>query len=152
MARRSDGTPKRHALRQTGTLNPRPARVTDALFADSDFFDPHDLLQVKYEMLRRVRRDDVTVSQAARLFGFSRPSFYHARGAFTRGGLGALVSQKRGPRRAHKLSQKVVAFLERTIAADPGADLVAAVQQEFGLSVHRRSIGRALARAKKKRR
>jgi len=62
------------------------------------------------------------------------------------------VPQKRGPRRAHKLSQKVVAFLERTIAADPGADLVAAVQQEFGLSVHRRSIGRALARAKKKRR
>jgi len=152
MARRSDGTPKRHALRQTGTLNPRPTRVTDALFADSDFFDPHDLLQVKYEMLRRVRRDDVTVSQAARLFGFSRPSFYHARGAFTRGGLGALVPQKRGPRRAHKLSQKVVAFLERTIAADPGADLVAAVQQEFGLSVHRRSIGRALERAKKKRR
>src|ERR1700693_3325991 len=105
MARRSDSTPKRHALRQTGTLNPRPAR----------------------------------------LFGFSRPSFYHARGAFTRGGLGALVPQKRGPRRAHKLSQKVVAFLERTIAADPGADLVAAVQQEFGISVHRRSIERALA-------
>src|SRR5712692_7294901 len=114
MARRPDDTPKRHALRQTGTLTPLPARVTDALFADSDFFDPHDLLQVKYEMLRRVRRDDVTVSQAARLFGFSRPSFYHARGAFTRGGLGALVPQKRGPRRAHKLSQKVVAFLERT--------------------------------------
>jgi len=75
MARRPDGAPKRHALHQTGTLNPRPTRVTDALFADSDFFDPHDLLQVKYEMLRRVRRDDVTVSQAGRLFGCSRPSF-----------------------------------------------------------------------------
>src|SRR5713101_1975914 len=152
MARRSDDTPKRHALRQTGTLNPRPDRVTDALFADSDFFDPHDLLQVKYEMLRRVRSDDIPVSQAARLFGFSRPSFYHAQDAFTRGGLGALVPQKRGPKRAHKLSRKVVAFLERTIAADPAADLVAAVHRAFGLSVHRRSIGRALARAKKKRR
>ena len=124
--------------------------MTDALFADSDFFDPHDLLQVKYEMLRRVRSDDVTVSQAARLFGFSRPSFYHARGAFTRGGLGALVPEKRGPRRAHKLSQKVVAFLERTIAADPGADLVAAVQQEFGLSVHRRSIEPGVGAREKK--
>src|SRR5712691_10859452 len=152
MARRQDGNSKRPALRQTGTLNPRPDRVTDELFADSDFFDPHDLLQVKYEMLRRVRRDDVTVSQAARLFGFSRPSFYHAHAAFTRGGLGALVPQKRGPRRAHKLSQKVVALIERTIAADPGADLVAAVQQTFGISVHRRSIERALVRAKKKRR
>ena len=152
MAGRPDRTPKRLALRQTGTLNPRPDRVTDALFADHDFFDPHDLLQVKYEMLRRVHKDDFTVRQAARLFGFSRPSFYHARAAFTRGGLGALVPQKRGPRGAHKLSPKVVAFVERTIAADPTADLVAAVQQAFSMSVHRRSIERALQRAKKKRR
>jgi transposase len=103
-------------------------------------------------MLRRVRRDDFTVKQAAQLFGFSRPSFYQAQEAFTRGGLGALVPQKRGPRRAHKLSQNVVAFIERTIAADPAADLVAAVHKEFGISVHRRSIERALARTKKKRR
>lgn len=142
-------TPKRQSLRQTGTLNPRPDRVTDELFADSDFFDRNDLLQVKYEMLRRVRSDDFTARQAAQLFGFSRPSFYQAQETFTRGGLGALVPQKRGPRRAHKLSQKIVAFIERTIAADPGADLVAAVQQAFGISVHRRSIERALARAKK---
>lgn len=152
MTSRTDRTPKRQALRQTGTLNPRPDRVTDELFADSDFFDPNDLQQVKYEMLRRVRCDDFPVKQAAQLFGFSRPSFYQALEAFTQGGLGALVPQKRGPRRAHKLSQKVVAFVERTIAADPGADLVAAVQLEFGLSVHRRSIERALARSKKKRR
>jgi hypothetical protein len=152
MAGRHDRTPKHQALRRTGTLNPRPNRVTDALFADNDFFDPHDLLQVKYEMLRRVHKDEVTVRQAARLFGFSRPSFYHAHAAFTRGGLGALVPQKRGPRGAHKLSSKVMAFVERTIAADPAADLVAAVQETFGLSVHRRSIERALARAKKKRR
>jgi len=152
MAGRTDRHPKRQALRQAGTLNPRPARVTDALFADRDFFDPNDLLQVKYEMLRRVRVDDFTVSQAARRFGFSRPSFYHAHEAFTRGGLGALVPQKRGPRSAHKLSQKVLEFLERTIAADPAADLVAAVQQAFGISVHRRSIERALERAKKNRR
>ena len=145
-------TPKRQILLQTGTLNRRPDRVTDQLFAGSDFFDPNDLLQVKYEMLRRVRYDDFTVKQAAQLFGFSRPSFYQAQEAFTRGGLGALVPQKRGPRRAHKLSPKVVEFVEQTIAADPGADLVAAVQQRFAISVHRRSIERALARAKKKRR
>jgi transposase len=107
---------------------------------------------VKYEMLRRVRSDDFTVRQAAQLFGFSRPSFYQAQETFARGGLGALVPQKRGPRRAHKLSQKIMAFIERTLAGDPEADLVAAVQQKFGISVHRRSIERALARAKKKRR
>ena len=145
-------TPKHQIVHQSGTLNPRPDRVTDQLFTDRDFFDPNDLLQVKYEMLRRVRRDDFTVRQAAKVFGFSRPSFYQAQEAFTRGGLGALVPQKRGPRHAHKLSPKVVEFAEQTIAADPRADLVAAVQQRFGISVHRRSIERALARAKKKRR
>ena len=142
-------TPKHQILRQTGTLNPRPDRVTDQLFTDRDFFDPNDLLQVKYEMLRRVHCDDFTVRRAAQLFGFSRPSFYQAQETFKRGGLGALAPQKRGPRRAHKLSPKIVAFIERTIAADPGASLVDAVQQAFGISVHRRSIERALARAKK---
>jgi|SRR5215471_13813679 len=152
MASRTDRTPKHQALGQTGTLNRRPDRVSDELFADSDFFDRNDLLQVKYEMLRRVRRDDFTVRQAAKVFGFSRPSFYQAQEAFTRGGLGALLPQKRGPRRAHKLSSKVVEFVEQTIAVGPGADLVAAVRQKFGISVHRRSIERALTRAKKKRR
>jgi hypothetical protein len=37
-----------------------------------EFFDPRDLVQVKYEMLRRVRIDGASVSQAARDFGFSR--------------------------------------------------------------------------------
>src|SRR5215831_8628896 len=89
-------TPKRRFLRQTGTLNPRPDRVTDELFTDGDFFDPNDLLQVKYEMLRRVRRDDFTVRQAAQLFGFSRPSFYQAQEAFTRGGLEARWCRRSG--------------------------------------------------------
>jgi transposase len=103
-------------------------------------------------MLRRVRVDGFAVSQAALLFGFSRPSFYHAHEAFKRGGLGALVPQKRGPRGAHKMSQQVLEFLQKVMAADASRDLVEAVQKEFGISIHRRSIERALDRAKKKRR
>ena len=45
---------KLRSLREQGTLNPRPQAVTDDLFTASEFFDPHDLVQVKYEMLRRV--------------------------------------------------------------------------------------------------
>ena len=150
MANRKERNRKRQALREGGTLNSRPERVTDELFADSDFFDPIDILQVKYEMLRRVRVDDFAVSQAARLFGFSRPSFYHALESFKRGGLIALVPQKRGPRGAHKLSQEVLDFLQEVMAAEASQDLVEAVQKEFGISVHRRSIERALERAKKK--
>ena len=36
-------------------LHPHPETVTAALFQDSAFFDPDDLIQVKYEMLRRSR-------------------------------------------------------------------------------------------------
>ena len=46
---------KRQTLRRHGTLNPEPESVTDPLFHGNDFFDPNDLVQVKYEMLRRVR-------------------------------------------------------------------------------------------------
>lgn len=150
MANRKERNRKRQALREGGTLNSRPERVTDDLFAESDFFDPIDIVQVKYEMLRRVRVDDFAVSQAATLFGFSRPSFYHAFETFKCNGLIGLVPQKRGPRGAHKLSQDVVDFLQEVMAAQPSQDLVEAVHKEFGISVHRRSIERALERAKKK--
>jgi hypothetical protein len=67
-----------------------------------------------------------------------------------RGGLIALVPQKRGPRGAHKLSPEVLAFLHEVMVEDATRDLVEAVQKEFGIAVHRRSIERALERAKKK--
>src|SRR5439155_26012875 len=40
---------KAEALREQGALNPRSHAVKSELFQDSDFFDPRDLVQVKYE-------------------------------------------------------------------------------------------------------
>ena len=75
MARRRQD-PKVAALRAERSLNPRPEEVTDEAFGASEFFDPRDLVQVKYEMVRRARVDGVPVSRSAAAFGFSRPSFY----------------------------------------------------------------------------
>ena len=47
--------PKREALARDGVLNPHPEAVRDPLFAANPFFDPDDLLQVRYEMVRRHR-------------------------------------------------------------------------------------------------
>lgn len=146
--------PKAAALRQHGTLNPRPEGVHDPLFVPGEFFDARDLVQVKYEMVRRVRVDGQAVSQSAKAFGFSRPVFYHAQTALARAGLAGLVPQKPGPRRAHKLPPEVLAFLERARAADPALRapaLAQRVQGRFGYAVHPRSIERAFARAEKKR-
>ena len=110
--------PKREALRQQGTLNPRPGEVIDKLFAEDSFFDPRDLVQVKYEMLRRVQSEHQSVSEAAAAFGFSRPSFYQAQSAFEQDGLAGLVPHKRGPKRAHKLTEEVLTFIVETRQQD----------------------------------
>ena len=147
-------TDKIVALRRRHSLNPRPLDVTAPAFTSGNpFFDPNDLVQVKYEMLRRVRQEGLPVSRAAADFGFSRPSFYEAQALFQRAGLPGLVPQRPGPRRAHKLSEEVVGFLEETRAADPSrnsAALARVVQERFGVTVHRRSVERALERRAKR--
>jgi hypothetical protein len=102
---------KRSFLRQQGTLNPRPETVRHESFQDSEFFDPQDLVQVKYEMLRQVEVDKQPVSQAAKTFGFSRPSFYQAQAAFQETGLAGLLPHKRGPRSGHKLTNELMEFV-----------------------------------------
>jgi transposase len=147
--------PKTDALREQGCLHPHPEKVTDELFASSEFFDARDLVQVKYEMLRRVRVDGRPVSDSAARFGLSRPSYYQAQESFEQGGLPALLPKKPGPRRAHKLSDEVLAALREALAEKPelgSEDLVGLVEERFGISVHRRSIERALSRQEKKRR
>lgn len=154
MARRRKTDPKLEALRDQGILNPRPKRVSDSLFAESNFFDPRDLVQVKYEMVRRVEVDGTSVTGAAAAFGFSRPSFYQAQRALREGGLAGLLPKKRGPHSGHKLNAEVVAFIEKLqseVALKIG-EMVQHVEDRFGIRVHPRSIERALARQEKKRR
>lgn len=149
--RRQD--PKLEALRERGTLNPKPERVLDQLFRESEFFDARDLLQVKYEMIRRVEIEGTPVARAAQAFGFSRPSFYEAQTAFSEGGLPALLPKKRGPRGAHKLGQEVLAFIEELRAGDStvaASNIVQLLKERFGLTVHRRSVERALVRLGKR--
>lgn len=144
---------KADSLADSGTLNPRPDKVKDDLFQNSTFFDTYDLMQVKYEMLRRVNEDGWSVSDASRTFGFSRPSFYEAHSEFERAGLPGFIPKRRGPKAAHKLSGVVVTFLEKLKQTNQSlstADLVRLVKEEFDIDVHKRSIERALTRSKKK--
>ena len=147
--------PKQEALRRRGTLNPHPESVTSPLFQNSDFFDPRDFLQIKYEMLRRVETENAPIGQAAQEFGLSRPSFYQAQTAFQQGGLSGLIPQKRGPRQAHKLTPEVIQFLEQIRAADPTLgwpELARRIRDRWGVQVHPRSVERGWARQQKKRR
>ncbi|MDQ3765120.1 MAG: helix-turn-helix domain-containing protein [Actinomycetota bacterium] len=150
MARRGGGEdPKVAALREARCLNSHPEAVTDEAFRSREFFDARDAVQVKYEMVRRVRVDGDSVSAAAAAFGYSRPSYYEAAAALDERGLDGLVPAKPGPRRRHKLTDEVCAFADQRLSADPQlrpADLVQPIAERFGVPVHPRSIEHALAR------
>ncbi len=151
----TDKDAKLQTLQQQGTLNPRPKGVRDELFLQDGFFDPRDLVQVKYEMLRRVQTDGKSVTGAAASFGFSRPSFYQALSALEQDGLAGLVPHKRGPKRAHKLTDEVMTLVAERRQKEPSvrpAELARLIRERFGTTVHPRSIERRLRRHPKKRR
>jgi len=141
-------------LQRTGTLNPRPSSVSDTLFQENPFFDPKDLLQVRYEMLRRHSVEGASVIDVAANFGVSRPTVYQAQAAFQQAGLSGLLPKHRGPKEGHKLSAEVIEYVRTLRAAEPRLTTVAciqAIQGKFGITVHRRSLERALASKKKPR-
>ena len=113
-------TAKRRALDQSDTLNKNADKVTDPKFKNVAFFDPNDIVQVKYEMLRSVQKDGAGIQQASRSFGFSRITFYKTGKAFNENGLAGLIPKKKGPRRAHKLSGEVMEFVGRLLEQKPG--------------------------------
>jgi transposase len=151
---KEDVDSKEGILKKQGSLNPHPENVKDELFINCDFFDSRDLVQVKYEMIRRVCKDGWSVVRAARTFGFSRVAFYRAKTAFEKSGLPGLLPLRPGPRRPHKLSPEILLYIKEFLKGQTVSDskgLSQAIQQKFGISIHPRTIERAIARMKKKR-
>ena len=147
---------KTETLKKNGALNPHPQKVTQEMFSDPalEFFDPRDLVQVKYEMLRAVDKEGRSVKQASEAFGFSRPAFYQAQSQFKKGGVTELVKKRPGPKSAHKLTADVLGFIEEKVeAGEPlrARKLAPLIREEFGKNVHPRTIERAVTRRKKKR-
>lgn len=141
-------TRRQRVLGAQGAVHPHPQAVTDSLFRDSAFFDPNDLVQVKYEMLRSVQKEGRAVVEAAEAFGLSRPVFYVSQESFTREGLPGLLPRKRGPKRPHKLTDEALAVLAQAIQEAgqmlKGEELAALLAQRCGVQVHPRSILRRL--------
>lgn len=139
--------PKTAALLEEGTLNPSPEAVRDAKFQANEFFDPRDLVQVRYEMLRRVSVDKLSITDATVEYGVSRPTYYQAKASFDVAGIAGLVPKRRGPRGPHKLQGELLAFVEKQLV--PGEpirarDLARVVREKFSVAVHPRTIERAL--------
>lgn len=146
---------KADRLKEYGALNTHPQKVTEKVFSEStlDFFDPRDLIQVKYEMLRAVDKEGRSVKQASEEFGFSRPAYYQIQRQFNQGGIAGLAKKRPGPKSAHKLTDEVLTFIEENMEkGDPlrARKLAPLIGKKFGKDIHPRSIERAIARRKKK--
>jgi transposase len=141
-------TAKVKALREEGTLNSNPGKVRDPKFQENEFFDPRDLVQVKYEMLRRVSVENSSVTEATEEYGVSRPTYYQTRASFDKGGLAGLVPRKRGPHGPHKLQGEALAFVQQQLVAGQpvrARELAKLVRQKFALAIHPRTIERSVA-------
>ena len=149
-----DNTEKHKRLQQAGTLNTTPEKILDPMFSVAgDFFDAHDLLQVRYEMIRLVRIEHATLAEAAKRFGVSRPTCFRMSKAFDRNGLQGLIPAPRGPRGPHKITPQMLDFVVeyKSRHGRVGARrLVPLIEQRFGITVHPRGLEKALARGKKK--
>ena len=137
---------KRKALLASGTLNPHPEAVRSELF-NTDFFDPYDFAQVKYEMLRAHSVDEDAVAEVCRQFGLSRESFYQMQQTFQELGFGSFLSRKRGRKGPVKLKGELLEFAlaqkKENPTIDPG-HLAALIQERYGIAIHRTTVLRGL--------
>lgn len=141
-------TRKQHRLRQAGLLHGEPERVRDALFLEFPaFFDPHDQLQVRYEMLRAHLVDSQNVVGICQRYGVSRQTFYNLQERFLGEGTAGLLAKKPGPKGPSKLTAKVRQFVEQQIQHDPylsTSSLLSQLEEQFDVSFHRRTLEKLL--------
>jgi transposase len=146
MPQQPDSAAKRQALQASGTFNARHDRVRHPLFEKADFFDPRDLLQLKYETLRALQEEGYSIARAAAEFGLSRPTIYQTQHHFQERGLEGLLPDKPGPKHPHKLTTEVRGYLRELMAAEPGLagrELARRVRQRFKVKLHPRTIEKA---------
>lgn len=145
---------RKAVLADAGLLNPHPETVTDSLFHEHpEFFDPHDLVQVRYETLRAHLMDGEKVEALRARYGVGRQTFYNLLEKFTTGGSAGLLPGKRGPRNAWKLGPDIRTYVLKELERDPqmsGATLASSIQANFKLIVHKRTVEKLLVELRSK--
>jgi transposase len=136
---------KKKFLQQEGLLNAKPERISHPLFETLGFFDPFDLPQVRYEMIRAGRVENISVADACKLFGFSREYFYKLERAFMARGYVALLGSTMGRRPIIALNQEIVNFIVHRKIEEPklsGENLRQEIQRFYNVDCSRRTVER----------
>ena len=138
---------KRHVLKQARALNEHPEGVRAPLFAAHPFFDPEDKVQVKYEMLRTREVEGTSLTEACRLYGFTRESYRHILARFRQEGIGGLFERKRGRHGPLKATDRVCEFIQAQRQTQPALSvgkLIERCREQLGVQLSRRTVFRIL--------
>jgi transposase len=139
-------------LKENNSYNKKASEVSSPLFLTNPYFDPYDIVQVKYEMLRAVNNNELSVSDTSRQFGFSRTAYYKIESRFNADGIDGLCFRKTGPKTPAKVTEDLLDFAADLKARQPDItndEIVEEIRQQKGVTIHKRSLQRE--KAKKKR-
>jgi len=136
---------KHEEMQKNGTFNHRADKVSSELFSSSAFFDAHDLIQVKYEMLRAASNGQGDVTSIAAAFGFSRVSFYQIKKEYDENGIAGLTPKKRGPKGSRKLNGDDLEFARSLVGTYTKPQIVALLNEERGVVISKRTLERQLS-------
>ena len=112
----------------------------------SDFFNPNDRIQTKYEMLRAHCHEGRFIVRVCREFGYSRESFYKALDAFQKEGLAGLADKHKGKIKPDKVTPEIIGYViyQRAKFGLSGAGIAKKILDEYGLKLHKRTVERIL--------
>lgn len=141
---------KRLFLEKEGFLNPKPDRIVHPLFKTLSFFDPLDLPQVRYELLRCARGGECSVLAACEEFGFSREYFYKLDRTFMERGYVALLGSQVGRRPLIALNQEIVSYVVMEKMKRPkasGDELRKEIEKLYKVECSTRTVERVIEKA-----
>ena len=145
------GNPVREKeMKSNGTYNYRAEQVRAKIFTENPFFDAHDTMQVKYEMLRAVEKDGMDITAAAEAFGFSRVSYYQIKRDYEASGIAGLAPQKRGPQGSRKITEEDIEYARNLVNTHTKNQILLRLREERGITISRRTLERNLANKKNK--
>ena len=142
---------KKETLIANDTYNKRYLSVKKSGFQVGGFYDPMDLVQVKYEMIRETQTSGRSIGAVAKEFGFSRTAYYDIKEDFDANGMLAFLPKKKGPKRQYKLTGDLREFIDEYTVNHPkakAAEITGAIMSEKGIDISSRTIHRYLAKKK----
>ncbi len=140
-------TNKIEFLKKEGIINTKPDRIIHSLFQNNDFFDPLDLMQVRYEMLRAARIENMTVSEACKQFGYSREYFYSLNRDFISRGFAGIMGSIMGRPPLLAQNPEIINYILQRKFTEPnltGEDLRRELKSKFQLECSRRTVERLI--------